>query len=127
MPEASKAILVIDDEIRVRELLLEYLSEFDEFELSGAGSGEEALELLHSQPMELCVVDVRLPGMDGAQFIEQAAAAGLCRRFLVHTGSVDFALSHSLQRLGLEPEDVFYKPVNAADVVARIRQRLQSS
>ncbi|MDP2848610.1 MAG: response regulator [Humidesulfovibrio sp.] len=125
MSEAAKSILVIDDEERVRELLLEYLSEFDEFELHGSGSGEEALEVIRSRPMSLCVVDLRLPGMDGACFIEKAAALGLCARFIVHTGSVDFSLSRSLQQLGMMPEDVFYKPVNAADVVARIRQRLQ--
>lgn len=124
MSEMLKNILVIDDEERVRELLLEYLSEFDEFTLHGAGSGEEALEHLRKLPTDLCVVDLRLPGMDGAHFIKEAAAAGLCRRFLVHTGSVDFTLPRALSDLGLSQEDVFYKPVNAEDVVARIRESL---
>lgn len=125
MSEMLKNILVIDDEDRVRELLLEYLSEFDEFAVQGAGSGEEALERLRASPVDLCVVDLRLPGMDGAHFIEEAAAAGLCQRFIVHTGSVDFTLPRALSDLGLAQEDVFYKPVNAEDVVARIRESLK--
>jgi len=124
MTEISKKILVIDDEERVRELLLEYLGEYDEFALHGAGSGEEALEHLRKLSADLCIVDLRLPGMDGAHFIEEAAAAGLCQRFIIHTGSVDFTLSRSLAALGLVQEDVFYKPVNAEDVVARIRESL---
>jgi two-component system response regulator ResD len=124
MPDMPRSILVVDDEERVRELLLEYLGEFDEFELRGAASGEEALELLRQRPAELSVVDMRLPGMNGANFIEAAAAAGLCRRFLAHTGSVDFSLTPALLRLGMAKEDVFFKPVDAAEVLQRIREIL---
>lgn len=124
MSDAQKAVLVIDDEERVRELLLEFLSEFDEFRLSGAGSGEEALESLQQRPADLCVVDMRLPGMDGTHFILEAWAAGLCRRFIVHTGSVDFVLPRPLLDLGMTQADVFYKPVNAVDMVERMRKLL---
>jgi two-component system, OmpR family, response regulator len=124
MAKAAKAILVIDDEERVRELLLDFLSEYDEFDLHGASSGEDALEHLRDRPVDLCVVDLRLPGMNGARFIEEASSSGLCRRFIVHTGSVDFSLPRTLQDLGMVDEDVFYKPANAADVVERIRFRL---
>ncbi|MDO9081708.1 MAG: response regulator [Humidesulfovibrio sp.] len=121
MSESRHAILVIDDEERVRELLLEYLGEFDEFELRGAGSAEEALALLRQRPAALSVVDIRLPGMDGADFIKTAAPARLCGRFIVHTGSVDFSLSRALLDLGLVEEDVFNKPADAAKVLERIR------
>jgi DNA-binding response OmpR family regulator len=121
MPEAFPAILVLDDEERVRELLIDYLSEFDEFELRGAGSGEEALEQLKERPALLSVVDMRLPGMDGADFIESATAARLCHHFIIHTGSVDFSVSRPLKDLGLTQEDVFYKPADAARMLERIR------
>jgi len=121
MAEPRQPVLIIDDEERVRELLMDYLNEFDEFELFGAGSGEEALAMLRLRPARLCVVDMRLPGMDGAEFIEAAAAARLCHHFIVHTGSVDFTVSQALQDLGLTRKDVFYKPVDASQVLARIR------
>jgi len=125
MPETLHTILVLDDEERVRELLLEYLSEFDEFTLIGAGSGEEALDLLRQSPVELCVVDIRLPGMSGADFIEAASAAGLSKLFIVHTGSGEFTLSGALLDLGLVKEDVFYKPVDAGEMLDRIRLLLK--
>lgn len=121
MSDQKSSILVIDDEERVRELMLEFLSEFDEFTLLGAASGEEALELLRRNPADVCVVDLRLPGMDGSRFIETAAADALCGKFIVHTGSVDFALPDTLVELGMAPADVFYKPVDTLDIVERIR------
>ncbi len=124
MPEPRKNILVLDDEERVREMLLDYLSEFTEFdgfELRGACSGEEALEMLRQRPAALCVVDLRLPGMNGTDFIESAAAAKLCGQFIVHTGSGEFSLPRALLDLGMVEQDVFYKPVDMAEIVARIR------
>lgn len=126
MTDLQGSILVLDDEERVRELMLEFLSEFDEFSLLGAASGEEALELLRQHPADVCVVDLRLPGMDGSRFIELAAADSLCGKFIVHTGSVDFALPETLVALGMVPADVFYKPVDALDMVERIRVLLKA-
>lgn len=125
MPETFQPILVLDDEQRVRELLMDYLGEFDGLELVGAGSGEEALEVLRQRRIKLCVVDMRLPGMDGAEFIESAAAARLCHHFIVHTGSMDFAMSQPLKDLGMVPADVFFKPVDAAEILARIRELIK--
>lgn len=125
MSETIQPILVLDDEERVRELLMDYLGEFDGFELYGAGSGEEALEVLRQRPATLCVVDMRLPGMDGAEFIESAAAERLCHHFIVHTGSVDFVVSQALKDLGMVAADVFYKPVDAAEILARIRELIK--
>lgn len=124
MSEPKQTILVLDDEERVREMLLDYLSEFkefDEFELRGACSGEEALEMLRQRPAALCVVDLRLPGMNGTDFIESAAAARLSGHFIVHTGSGEFSLPRPLLDLGMVEADVFYKPVDMAEIVTRVR------
>lgn len=125
MADKRPCVVVLDDEERVRELLIEFFDEYDEFDLIGAASGEEGLEALSGRHADVCVVDMRLPGIDGARFIELAAARGLCRHFVVHTGSVDFSLPQSLLDLGLVQEDVFYKPVNASDLADRVRQLLK--
>ena len=125
MNETLQPILILDDEERVRELLMDYLGEFDGFDLFGAGSGEEALEILRQRPTRLCVVDMRLPGMDGVEFIESAAAARLCHQFIVHTGSMDFSLPQALKDLGMVPADVFFKPVDASEILARIRELIK--
>ncbi|KUG28578.1 response regulator [hydrocarbon metagenome] len=117
-------ILILDDEERIRDLLTQYLEDFDEFVVRGAHSGEQALELLAGEPADLAVVDMRLPGMSGTQFIREARARGACRHFLVHTGSVDMVISSELSELGLTSRDMFFKPAGADAILARIRERL---
>jgi cyclic di-GMP phosphodiesterase len=57
-------ILVVDDDPLVREVLLRFL-EREGYEPVPAGSGEEALEILHVAPPDLVLLDVQLPGIDG--------------------------------------------------------------
>jgi DNA-binding NtrC family response regulator len=119
-------ICVIDDEERIRRLLIEALEDYEEFSLLSAGSAEEALELLSATPADLCIVDMRLPGISGEKFILQAWERGLCPRFLLHSGSMDLSLSEDLQRLGMTDKDVFLKPATTDHMVIRMRQLLQA-
>lgn len=64
MPERLQPLLSIGHKKLVRGRLMEHRSAFDAFEPRGTGSGEEALEMLQRLPSVLCVVDLRLPGMD---------------------------------------------------------------
>ncbi|NMC50709.1 MAG: response regulator [Desulfovibrio sp.] len=117
-------IMIIDDEERIRDLLVHFLEDFDKFAVSVAPSGERALEILAACPAEVAVVDMRLPGISGVEFIQAAAARGLCRWFVLHTGSNDLALTEDLRRLGMTDEDVFYKPAGADLILERIRELL---
>jgi len=121
---ATPRILILDDEERIRDLLTQYLEDFDEFTVLGAHSGEQALELLARESADVAVVDMRLPGMSGTQFIREALARGSCRHFLVHTGSVDMVISSELKGLGLTRRDFFYKPAGADAILDRIRECL---
>lgn len=125
MTVAPLRVLIVDDEERIRRLLLEYMEDHEEFQALGAESGEAALDSLTCSPADLCVVDMRLPGMDGEAFIRAAVERGLCRRFLLHTGSVDMTLSQALRVLGLTDQDVFIKPADMEHLLARIREILR--
>jgi len=125
MPEAPFKLLIIDDEERIRELLTDYLEDFEEFNLRACESGEAALELLDAEPAELCIVDIRLPGMDGQSFVLAALARGLCQRFILHTGSTDFVISDELRARGLGEDDVFHKPCDMSAMLERIQKKLK--
>ena len=86
-------VFIIDDEDRIRQLVADYLDDFDEFEIRVAATGEDALEELAREPADVCIVDMRLPGISGEEFILTAGTRGLSKRFLLHTGSMDFNLS----------------------------------
>ena len=117
----SPSLLIVDDEEQIRRLLLEYLEDIDAVDARGAHSGEEGLEMLAASPADLCIVDMRLPGMNGEAFILAAHARGLCRRFLLHTGSVDFTLSAALRGAGLTERDVLFKPDDLDRLVERVQ------
>lgn len=127
MTSSLPRLLIVDDEEQIRRLITEFLEDYEEFAVRGAGSGEEALEILAREPAELCVVDLRLPGMNGEAFILAAGGRGLCPRFLLHTGSVDHALSEAMLAMGVTDQDVFIKPSDLERLVDRIRDILQSA
>lgn len=114
-------LVILDDEERIRQLLVDFLEDFEEFSTRACDSGEAALEELQRDPADLCIVDMRLPGMNGEAFIIAAHARGLCRHFLLHTGSMDFTLTEPLLNLGLRENDVFLKPADTGEMLTRIR------
>ena len=69
-------VLVVDDEESLRHMLSLSLSK-DGFHVWTAGSGAEGLQTLRSgDAFDICITDVRMPGMDGLAFIEQARRLG---------------------------------------------------
>ena len=117
-------VLVVDDEENVRANLRVFLED-EGFRVLSAASGEEALQVLGCEPVELGIIDIRLPGMDGSAFILHARAAYPPMHFLIHTGSPNYKLPDELAELGLDPGDVFLKPVmDMSAIVRAIHQKL---
>ena len=63
-------VLVIDDEPQIRRALKMGL-ERNEYIVSLAGSGEEGLDKMATEPFELVVLDLAMPGMDGFEVCRQ--------------------------------------------------------
>lgn len=66
----TTCVLIVEDDLELREALSDTL-ELADIEHLAAASGEEALELLKKQPVELVVSDVNMPGIDGHQLLAQ--------------------------------------------------------
>ena len=67
---AREKILVVDDELFVRELLSEFLGK-QGFEVFLAESGEKALEVAKSIPVQIALIDLKMPGLDGIQTLKE--------------------------------------------------------
>ena len=63
-------ILIVDDEEHIRELIRFYLDK-EGFSVVQAASGEEALHLLENEYIDLAIVDIMMPVMDGFQLVEE--------------------------------------------------------
>jgi DNA-binding NtrC family response regulator len=62
------SILIVDDDKLLQKPLKQILS--GEYDVSTAGSGEEALAIIEEKPIDLMLLDVRLPGMDGVETLK---------------------------------------------------------
>ncbi|HEY8450105.1 MAG TPA: response regulator transcription factor [Bacillota bacterium] len=79
-------ILIADDHPVVREGLQAILGRQAEFDVVAAvGSGEEAIEQAFALEPDVCLIDLRMPGVDGVQAIRRLRARGFRRPLLVLT------------------------------------------
>ena len=70
-------VLLVEDEPKLRESLLEGLR-LEDWAVTGAASGSEALREIEAQPFDLVVLDWMLPDRDGLDILRQLRASG-CR------------------------------------------------
>ena len=111
-------VLVIDDEPAICLSLTAFLEDYG-FKASSAESAEEALDLMKNNEYDVCIVDLRLPGMSGEDLILQARERHPDQRHIIYTGSISYNLSSKLQALGMRPEHVFLKPIRVLTLLVK--------
>ena len=121
MPDSSPTILLVDDEDSVRKVLA-FPLERDGYVVVQAADGEEALERFAEQPVDLVVLDIMLPKLDGLE---------VCKR-LRATSSVPIimltARDDELDKvIGLElgADDYITKPFSIREFRSRVRALLR--
>ncbi len=111
----------MDDESAVRNSFIDYFED-KLWRTIAAENAEEALELLKSESPDAAVVDVRLPGMDGNEFIRVACQEGRNIAFVLCTGSPEYVVPMDLQEFTCVSARLFKKPVtNLAKMEEEIR------
>lgn len=123
MSSPQLRVLVVDDESSVRISLAGYLEDRG-FKVLSAGSAEEALEALAIEPVDVAIVDIRLPGMDGNTLIPKAAEMRPSLKFLIYTGSAAYHLPPSLADIGIGVNEVFRKPLSDLRIMVEAIHRL---
>jgi CheY-like chemotaxis protein len=111
-------VLVVDDEIAVCSNVAAFLED-EGFTVFSAASGEEALDLLLKQKIDVAIIDIRLPGIDGDTLILRAHEILPELKFLIHTGSTNFSVSRSIEDIGVKEEQVFRKPLLDMSVLTK--------
>ena len=74
----KKRLLVIEDNDVEREAIVDLLTH-DDIEITAVSTGAEALETLRREPIECCVMDLRLPDMTGFELMERIQATPVLR------------------------------------------------
>jgi two-component system OmpR family response regulator len=114
----SELILIVDDDERVYSNTQAFLED-EGYQVIIAVSGEQGLLLLQEFKPKFAIVDMRLPGIDGNQFILQASQQQSQLQFLIHTGSTDYELPDLLRENSRVRQSIFYKPLFSMEVLVR--------
>ncbi len=114
-------VLVVDDEPALRHLLKAYLTK-EGFEVLEAASGEQALSLLRGGGVDLAVVDVMLPELDGFEVVRRIRARSAVPIILLTARGEE---TNRVAGLELGADDYVVKPFSAPEVVARVRAHLR--
>jgi two-component system, OmpR family, phosphate regulon response regulator OmpR len=122
MNDVTARVLLVDDDARLRELLLRYLQS-QGFEARGAGDAVQMQQTLDRGHYDLIVLDLMLPGEDGLQICRRLRGLGDVTPIVMLTAKGD-----EIDRIvGLEigADDYLPKPVNPRELVARIKAVLR--
>jgi DNA-binding NtrC family response regulator len=116
-------VLVVEDEPALRQLLSEELSD-DDLDVTAVAGAEPALEHLESEPVDLVISDLRLPGMDGIELLRQTRARSARPAFIVVTafGTIDQAV----RCLKEGADDFLTKPLDLDHLSVRVARVLEN-
>ncbi len=114
-------ILVVDDELPMRESLREIL-ELEGFQVSLAEGGETALEILRHTPIDLMLLDLKMKGMDGLQTTE--AAKQLAPDTVIIMLTAHGTLESAIGAMRYGAFDYLLKPAIVSDIIASVQRGL---
>ncbi len=109
MDKTPKSILVVDDELLIRDLLYDFFSERD-WQVTVCESADKAIEQLKNRRFEIVVVDLKLPESDGLSLIGKIKAFFPDLPILIVTGFP--SLESAISAVRLKVEDYIVKPFN---------------
>jgi DNA-binding response OmpR family regulator len=114
-------ILVVDDEPVARQSLTDILK-LEGYAVVSAPNGHAAVEYIRTHPIDLMVVDLRMPGMDGLEVVQVVNQISPETEIILLTafGSTESAI----QALRLRIHDYLLKPASPAQVLASIKKGL---
>jgi len=109
-------LLVIDDEQEILDSFQNYFGK-RQFEVETANNGTEGLNKLLTDKFDAAIVDLRMPGLDGMQVIEEAMNQRVPVSFIVLTGHGE--LPDAIKAINIDVQGWFSKPVDMSSIYRR--------
>ncbi|MGB9627325.1 MAG: sigma-54-dependent transcriptional regulator [Thermodesulfobacteriota bacterium] len=115
----TKRILIVDDEESFRHMLSVILRK-EKYEVDTASNGEEALQKVISTPFDQILCDIRMPQMDGLEFLKEVQKAGVESTIIMMSayGTIDTAI----EAMKLGAYDYISKPFKTDEIILTLRK-----
>ena len=114
-------VLVADDEAEIRSLLRLYL-EKDGYRVLEAGDGIHAVSLLQKEEIDLVLLDIMMPGLDGYQVLRKLRQQSNIPVMILSAKGAD---EDKILGLDLGADDYLAKPFNPLELVARVKSQIR--
>ncbi len=112
-------LLIVEDEANIRDLVCLHL-ESEGYRCLGTANGREALDLLRSQPFDVVVLDVMLPGLNGLELCRNVRAGQANRDVLILMLTARSDESDKLAGFDSGADDYLTKPFSMLELSARV-------
>lgn len=119
----AATVLVVEDELKIRELVRRYL-EREGLAVLTTGSGAEALTMLDAQPVDLIVLDLNLPDISGETIAAEVRTRGAIPILMLTAKSTE---ADRIRGLELGADDYLTKPFSPRELVLRVQAVLRRS
>jgi two-component system KDP operon response regulator KdpE len=117
----SPVVLIIDDEVQIRRFLRAGF-ELEQFSVLEAENADAGLRAITLRPVDLLVVDLGLPDLDGADIVERVRSWSTVPIIVL---SVRSSEAEKVRLLELGADDYVVKPFGMAELLARARAALR--
>ncbi len=119
---SNTRILVVDDEAHVRQSIDKALTK-EGYAVQQAANGAEALEFLRAEPVHLAICDLRMPHMDGLEFLQAARAMRPETEVLMITGYG--TVENAVRAIKLGAYDFIEKPFKRVHLIKTVEKALE--
>jgi DNA-binding response OmpR family regulator len=118
-------VLIVDDQRDVRRVLRDGILTLNaDIDVIDVPSGEEAILVISRQPIDLIIVDIRLPGISGLELMERAQIRNPNMKFVLITGMDSEKIRDEVARSGADA--YFYKPISISEFLDYVQGCLSS-
>ena len=118
---AETSILVVDDEQEIADLVEIYLVS-DGYKVFKANNAQEGLEILDKEDIQLCLLDIMMPGMNGLEMCKKIRETNNIPIIMLSAKSTDL---DKILGLGTGADDYVVKPFNPLELTARVKSQLR--
>ena len=114
-------LLIVDDEKLIREVINEY-AKLENFEIMEANNGEEALDIVNRENIDLIILDIMMPKMDGLTFLREMKKTKDIPVIILSARGEEY---DKLTGFDLNADDYITKPFSPKELMARVKAVLK--